>query len=267
MVMDILGIPSHVQQWGDQGEQVLLLHGWGKAVTLDRHLAPLALALQDSCRVTALEFPAHGQSGKPQEDWGVPEYAAWVKAAIQALGLGPVTLVAHSFGGRVALWLSVHEPQLMRRMVLTGAAGLKRPQTPREAARARRYQLAQRLLRGIGRLPGLSGPVGRLSRRLRDSRSSADYLACDEDMKASFVRIVSQDLGPLLPRVGHSCLLIWGEEDEATPLWMGERMAREIPGAALIPLAGRGHFAYLEELSRFAAIVKAFIVEDGKQRV
>lgn len=122
MRMDILGISSHYGQWGDKGEQVLLLHGWGKGVTLERHLEPLALQLADSCRVTALEFPAHGGSGKPQEDWGVPEYAAWVKAAMEALKLGPVTLVAHSFGGRVALWLAVHEPQLIRRLVLTGAA-------------------------------------------------------------------------------------------------------------------------------------------------
>ena len=111
----ILGIPSHIEQYGRAGEEVLLLHGWGKPVTLKRHLEPLALALAEDYHVTALEFPAHGQPGKPAGVWGVPEFAAWVKAAMEQLDLRHVTVVAHSFGGRVALWLAAKEPQLIRR--------------------------------------------------------------------------------------------------------------------------------------------------------
>lgn len=267
MILQSKGVTSHVERLG-AGEQVLLLHGWGpSSVTLEKHLLPLGRSLQKNHEVTMLEFPGHGSSGMPGDQWGVEQYAEWTLSLMDQLAMRQPVIIAHSFGGRVALWLSVHEPQLIRRMVLTGAAGLKRPQTQKEQQKARQYQRMQRLLRGLHRLPGLKGPVSSLARRLRDSRSSQDYLDCDEDMKASFVRIVSEDLGPLLPQVRHSSLLIWGEQDQATPLWMGERMAREIPDAALIPFPGRGHFAYLEELSRFATIVKAFIVEDEKQRV
>lgn len=267
MMRDILGIPSHYAQYGSGGEQILLLHGWGKPVTLERHLEPLAHALADDYRVTALEFPAHGKSGKPQEAWGVPEFAAWVKAFMEALSLDKVTLVAHSFGARVGIWLAVHEPQLISRLVLTGAAGLRREQSEAEQARARCYKRLQAVLLRLSRLPLIGKGIAILSRRLRDSRSSEDYRACDEGMKPSFVRIVGLDLGPLLPEIHQPCLLVFGEKDEATPLWMEQRMAREIPDAALIVFENRGHFAYLEELGRFAAIVKAFIVEDGKRRV
>ncbi|NLD51709.1 MAG: alpha/beta hydrolase [Clostridiales bacterium] len=266
MMMDVLGIPSHYEQYGNGEEQVLLLHGWGKAVTLERHLAPIARLLQGDCRVTALEFPAHGQTGKPRETWGVEQFALWTEAAMAALSLNQVTLVAHSFGGRIALWLAANRPWLIKRLVLTGGAGLRRPQSEQEKEAAQRYQQQRQKLEKLKRLPLVGSVASAVQRRLRDSRSSADYLEADEDMKATFVRIVNEDLGPLLPLVKAPTLLIWGELDEATPLWMAQRMEREIPDAALIPFAGRGHFAYLEEAARFAAIVLAFIRED-KQAV
>lgn len=264
MVKTILGISSHIEQYGQKGEPVLLLHGWGKAVNLKQHLEPLALALAGEHRVTALEFPAHGQSGKPGETWGVPEFALWVKAVMDDLGLRSVTLVAHSFGGRVALWLCTHYPELVRRVALTGSAGLMREKTREEEVAGSRYQSQKKILQAAGKLPLLGKSAQALQKKLRDRRSSPDYLEADEDMKESFVRIISQDLRPLLPLVTQPALLIWGDKDEATPLWMGQRMEQEIPDAALIIFENRGHFAYLEELGRFASIIKAFIREDSK---
>lgn len=267
MMTKVQGIPCHYEQLGTEGEHVLLLHGWGKEVSMDKHLRPLALLLQDSCQVTMLDFPAHGESGKPEGTWGVPEFAGFLSAFMAQLQLPPLTVVAHSFGGRVALWLASHEPQRVKRLVLTGAAGLRRPQTARQRLSSLCYKGLQGLLTGLSHLPLAGAKVKGLQKQLRDRRSSPDYLACDEDIKPSFVRIVGQDLRPLLPLISQPSLLIWGDRDEATPLWMGQEMQRSIPDAALITFEGRGHFAYLEELPRFASIVKAFIVEDEKQRV
>lgn len=267
MQIEILGIPSHIEQYGEGREEVLLLHGWGKPVTLRRHLEPLArLLAQDGYHVTALEFPAHGQTGKPRAVWGVPEFAAWVKAAMEKLELKNVTAVAHSFGGRVALWLAAHEPKLIRRLVLTGAAGLIREKTPEEEKAAARYHRLQERLSRLKALPLVGPGIEKLQKALRDKRSSADYLDADEDIKPTFVRIVSQNLRPLLPKIAQPALLVWGDQDTATPLWMGQTMEREMQDAALIVFEGHGHFAYLEELGRFAALIKAFIREDIKQR-
>ncbi|MHC1786874.1 MAG: alpha/beta fold hydrolase [Christensenellales bacterium] len=263
-MIDVLGIPSHVEQYGTRGEEILLLHGWG--VDLAGYLAPLAQALAGDYRVTALDFPAHGLSGRPGETWGVAEYAAWVKALMTALRLPPQTLIAHSFGARVAIHLAAREPALVRRLVLTGAAGLIREKTPAEEAEARRYQQQKLQLERLAALPLLGRAARAAQTALRDRRSSPDYKALDEDMKKTFVRIITQDLAPLLPEIKQSTLLIWGEQDTQTPLWMGQRMAEAIPDAALIPFAGRGHFAYLEELPRFVSIVQAFIREDKTLR-
>ena len=115
-------------------------------------------------------------------------------------------------------------------------------------------------------IPLLGQGVEKLQKSMRDKRSSQDYKDADEDIKPSFVKIISLDLRPLLSQIAQPVLLVWGDKDIATPLWMGQVMEQEIKDAALIVFEGRGHFAYLEELGRFAALVKAFIGEDIKQR-
>ena len=111
------------------------------------------------------------------------------------------------------------------------------------------------------RVPGFSASAQRAMARLRDRYSSADYKALDEDMKKTFVRIVNQDLRNIYPRIQQSTLLVWGDLDQVTPLWMGREMEKLIPDAGLVLLEGGTHFAFLEQIGRFNLIVKHFLTE------
>ena len=133
-------------------------------------------------------------------------------------------------------------------------------------AKALRYKRLQDRLSKLKSVPLLGRGVESVQRTLRDRRSSQDYRDADEDVKPSFVKIVGLNLRPILPEVGQPALLVWGDQDDATPLWMGQAMEKEMKDAALVVFEGRGHFAYLEELRRFVNLVKAFIGEDMKQR-
>ncbi len=266
MNTSVLGIPTHFEQAGLTGEHVLLLHGWGPGmVTLNAHMMPVLKLLSQEHRVTALEFPAHGDTGKPAGDWFVGDYAAWVKAFIEQQGLAPVTIVAHSFGGRVALWLAANEPLLVKRMVLTGCAGLKREKTEAEKRKAQGYQSRKRLLDRLAQLPVVGIVAQRMLDSLRRKHGSADYLALPDDLRGTFVNIVNEDLRPLLSKIHQPVMLVWGDKDDATPLWMARTMEAEMPDAGLHIFEGRGHFAYLEEAPQFARIVTALIREDQKQ--
>ncbi len=264
MMLTAQGVLSHAEQYGQGGENVLLLHGWGPPVTLKAHLRPVAESLSDRYRVTALEFPGHGDSGKPDGCWGVAEFAQWTAEMMRRLDAAPATVVAHSFGGRIALYLAAHEPALVTRLVLTGCAGLREEPTRVQKRRAAAYRRGRQALEALRRLKVLRPLAEKSLEELRMRHGSADYRALDPDMRSTFVRIVGEDLRPLLSQVRQPTLLVWGERDDATPLWMGRVMEREIPDAALEVFEGRGHFAYLEELPRFVSIVRALIEEDGR---
>ena len=108
MFLDLCGAKLHFEQYGEGKPDVLLLHGWGcsietwKAVTdrLARH-----------SRVTVIDFPAHGQSGRPPEPWGAHEFSEQVAALIRALHIEGCDVVGHSHGGRIALTLAIEHPE------------------------------------------------------------------------------------------------------------------------------------------------------------
>ncbi|MFG2329574.1 alpha/beta fold hydrolase [Streptomyces sp. NPDC048604] len=95
---------------------VLLLHGlMGRA----SHWAPTARWLSARHRVIALDQRGHGRSAKPAGGPFTREaYVADAAAAVEQLGLGPVTLVGHSMGALTAWQLAAERPDLVRALVV-----------------------------------------------------------------------------------------------------------------------------------------------------
>ncbi len=243
-------------QGPQEGPRVVLLHGWGCDSTL---MNPVAENLSRNHRVLALDFPGHGKSGRPPEPWGVPEYAACLKELLEEQRFFPCAAVAHSFGCRVAACLAAENPGLFNKMVFTGAAGLKAPVSEESRKRSERYRKEKEMAQKIGRIPGLGRLSGRMMEQLRQKYGSADYKALDEEMRATFVKVIGQDLREMYPRIACPVLLIWGEQDQETPLWMGQEMEKLIPDAGLAVFEGGTHFAYLEQIGRFNTVLNTFL--------
>ena len=247
----------HRERRGTGGKRVLFLHGWGCTGAL---MKPVADPLSDSAEVMTIDFPGFGASDRPPEPWGVPEYAEAVRALLEEENFAPCSVVAHSFGGRVAIWLASAYPDLFEKIVITGGAGLKKPQTEASKKKSAEFQRKKALWEKVRAIGPLSGIAEKAEERLRQKYGSADYNALDEEMRKTFVKVISLDLGDRLGQIRQPTLLIWGDRDTETPLWMGQRMEREIPDAGLVILEGGTHFAYLEQAARFNTIVRTFLI-------
>jgi len=256
MFLTANGVKVYYEQMGENGPNLLLLHGWGCSV---KHFEPIAKDLSRDYRVTVIDFPAHGSSDRPPEPWGVKEYAACVKDLMEQLQIVPADLIAHSFGGRVALYLAANEPELVNRMVITGGAGLKKEPTEEQKKRSAAFQKKKKQLEGLTKLPLIGGFAEKSLEALRKKYGSADYNALDAEMRKTFVKVISEDLRPLLPKIHASTLLIWGEKDQDTPLWMGQAMEKEIKDAGLVIFENDDHYAYLRQWPRFVAVARAFL--------
>ena len=239
--------------------RVLLLHGWGCDHTV---FAPVENALAEGATIVTLDFPGHGRSGEPPVPWGGGEYAAQVAELITQNGLAPVQVIGHSHGGRVALRLAAEYPGLVDRLVITGGAGIRKPETAQSRGRTARYRRYSAFLKRMKDMPQLAAMADRLQTALRNKYGSPDYVKLNENMRRTFVKLVSEDISPLLSGVRAPTLLIWGDADTETPLWMGRKMEKEIPDAGLVVFEGGTHFAFLEQWRRFVLIVKRFIMED-----
>ena len=256
MEITVRGVPVYYTQSGSGTRHILLLHGWGCTGELWQ---PVASSYARRGHVTVIDFPGHGKSGRPPVPWGTEDFADMTAELIEKLGLAPCDIVGHSHGGRVALMTALRRPDLVGRLVLTGSAGLRKPPDPKSTGRTRRY----RALRGICDRLEKARIFGRLPARMREALvqryGSPDYRALDEEMRRTFVRVVNTDLTGRLGEVKASTLLLWGELDTETPLWMGRRMESEIPDAGLVVLRGGSHFAHLEKLGEFLTVSEHFL--------
>ena len=258
MEMPVGGVNVHYELAGNGEKRVVLLHGWGCDTSL---MKPVADFLSRDMTVLSVDFPAHGKSDRPPEPWGVPEFAACTLDLLKKLDFLPCSVIAHSFGGRVTIELASQDASLFEQIILTGSAGIKNRPSEESRKRSARYRQLKGLcekakaVKVFGKLPDI------LEEKLRQKYGSKDYNALDAEMRKTFVQVVNHDQTDLLPRIQQPTLLVWGDRDTETPLWMGELMEQRIPDAGLVVLEGGSHFAYLEQVGRFNAIAHNFLME------
>ena len=256
MIAEINGTRVFYETAGETGPRVVLLHGWGCSMELMR---PVAESLKADHRVLMLDFPGHGKSSTPPEPWGVPEYAACLLELLRRINFIPCSVVAHSFGCRVTALLAARETAVFEKLVLTGAAGLKKKTTVESEARSSQYQKKKQWVQRVRKIPGMSGLADRIQEQLIQKYGSEDYKKLDPEMRKTFNLVIQQDLRDCYAKIRQSTLLIWGENDMETPLWMGREIEALIPDAGLVVFEGGDHFAYLQELQRFNVIIKSFL--------
>jgi UDP-N-acetylmuramoyl-tripeptide--D-alanyl-D-alanine ligase len=223
---------------------VVLLHGWGASIEA---VAPIQDGLDSEFQIISFDLPGFGQSDVPPATWGSQEYAELIKQALDHLELTKVSLIGHSRGGAVSIALATRWPELVDRLVLANSAGIRHALPPLRRARVLAFKAARRL----------AGP-GPLSNWLVQRFGSPDYRHAGP-LRSTLVRLVNEDLRPLLPRVAAPTLLIWGDQDQETPLADASIMQREIADAGLVVFPGAGHFSYAEDPGRFCWVVRNFL--------
>ena len=246
---DVLQIKSYYTQQGE-GKDVLCLVGWGQDSQM---FQPTADHLADRFRVTVVDYPGFGQSESMHEAWDVDGYVQWLDALLKVLDVKDPIIIAHSFGARLAIKYQLTRP--VQKLILTGAAGIRPKRSLDTVLRIYSFKV----LKQIFKLPFLV----KYQEPLRKLFGSEDYKAISGVLRASFVKIVNEDLTPYLKHIEVPTLLIWGDQDDATPLWMGKKMEKEIKDAGLVIFENDGHYAYWNQLSRFHAIVSVFLEEDA----
>ena len=226
------------------GNVVLLLHGWGGNLNSFRTLE--SFLISNNFAVLTLDFPGFGGSEQPKETFDIFDYVKIVTELLQAEKIKKVDIVAHSFGGRVALLFASQNPQKVDKLVLCDIAGIKPRFSLSKTFKVWRYKFLKKLKQN-----------GIIKRDLLNYGSD-DYRAMPQNLRPVFNRIVGKDLTYTLPSITAQTLLIWGKDDKETPLYMAKRLNKGIRDSAVIIFDG-GHFCYLNNAEKFNIIVSHFL--------
>lgn len=236
-----------------EGDVVLLLHGWGANVTL---YAGMIRVLAQNHRVIAPDMPGFGKTPEPSVPWCVDDYADFIIKFLASFELRRFSVVVHSFGGRVLFKLNAREnlPFTIEKAVLIDSAGI----LPKKSLRQRMSLRCYKAARAIMSTKVLHFLYPDAVDNMRRRRGSADYNSATPIMRATLVKVVNEDLEPLIHLMKCPTLLIWGDQDTATPVADGRRMEELIPDAGLVVCEGAGHFSFAEQAPKVHGALTAF---------
>ena len=210
------------EKFGSGEPRIIALHGWGRSGSdFERILA--------GQNALAVHLPGFGPAPEPGGPWSTAEYADQLADALR--GLGPVVVVGHSFGGRVAVRLAARHPELVSALVLTGVP-LTRVTPPKSVPLA--FQIAKVLY--AKKLI----PEGTME-RYRRQYGSQDYRNARGVMRDILVKTVAEDYLDDATRVLAPVTMVWGELDAPAPVAAAEKALQYFPRATLRVVPGASH--------------------------
>lgn len=232
-----------------EGFPLILLHGIGSNSRSWR----LQLAgLSPDFNVIAWDAPGYGRSPDPAPAIQpcMRFYAGRLRQMLDSLGLKRIFLLGHSTGGVMAQEFYRAYPHYVRALILADTRCVA-PQTGLEER-----------LNSIRSMPPAQLAVERAPKLL--SRNAAPDLVREVISIMSEVRprgyefaaiaLAESDTRDVVRNLRVPALLIWGAEDEITPLW------EKLPaGAQLKIIRNAGHLCYLEQPEHFNELVREFL--------
>lgn len=245
------GLKLHYTDSENGSKTIILMHGWGCNHSTLASVERVALAC--GYRVINVDFPGFGDSEEPAEVWGVEEYTRQIEALVKELGITSLVLLGHSFGGRVGTLYASRNP--VEKLILVDAAGIKPTRTLKYYWKVYSFKALKRLMYlFLGKMEAEK----RLDSR-RAKAGSSDYANASPMMRRILSKVVNEDLTARLSSIKAPTLLIWGENDTATPLKDAKKMERLIPDAGLVSFPGCGHYSFLDNPGQFAAVLRSFL--------
>jgi len=233
------GVNIFYERYGTGDEPVLLLHGWGGNGKIMSNLR--RILVREGKTVIVPDLMGFGKSELPQPDMDLSDYVYSVIGLLSSLGIAKCDVIGHSFGGRIAIILA--EMGFVNRLTLISSAGMKPRFSLKKWLRIRAYKRAKRKGKDVKKF------------------GSQDYKALPEVMRPIFVRIVNEHLEKSLKHISCPTLIMWGDRDDQTPMYMAKRLRRGIKNSAIVTLHG-GHFAYAEDDFKARRVLEAFLCQD-----
>jgi pimeloyl-ACP methyl ester carboxylesterase len=251
---------------------LVMVHGFTGS---KENFYPVARALGGRYRIVIPDLPGWGESERlPRENYGFLAQGERLAAFIRAVSPNrPVVLVGHSMGGGIAALVAAGYPQLVSRVALLDAAGVRfddnrfgadvlagrNPFAVSDRASLDHY-LAVTFHRADAR-PSIPWPADRayIARRTRDAAFEQRVLDAIGRGQERFLP------GDQAARIRQPALLLWCRQDAVIdPSALG-LYAERIPQATGVMLDDCGHMSLVERPEDVAVAIE-MLVERGLPR-
>ena len=246
MYLNVKDTIIYYEKHGTGPHTFLILPGWGNTRETFSYIIN---SLKTENTIYIIDYPGLGNSPIPKHTLTIYDYTELVIEFTKQLHIINPTIIAHSFGGRIATLLCGYYKRSVNKLILIDIAGIKKKTT----LKTNIYKLLKLLAK-------LLPPKHRqkYKHKLFNHFASTDYLNLPPTMHETFKNIVKEDLTKYYKKIKEETILIWGELDKDTPLKDGKKIKKLIKNSALITYQYAYHFSYLTYPLLTVNIIKEF---------
>ncbi|MFA4930790.1 MAG: alpha/beta hydrolase [Patescibacteria group bacterium] len=223
----------------DVSNTIVFLHGWGVEATIFQDIYTNI----DSW--VAIDWPGFGGSQIPPVAWRVLDYANFLHDFLQKLKIDNPLLIGHSFGGRVIIKYCAQNLGVVKKVILIDSAGVKD-----DGQRVKWLEILAWGGRWLKKIPGIKKVVKSVGRQFQ----SSDYRQAGAN-RATMRKVIGEDLQVDMKKIKVPATIIWGEDDQETPLADGLTIHRLIVGSKFYSIKQAGHFPFVDQRESFMQIL------------
>jgi 2-hydroxy-6-oxo-6-(2'-aminophenyl)hexa-2,4-dienoate hydrolase len=261
------GVETHYLEAGE-GEPLVLIHGGGAGADAQGNWAGCIPAYAERFHVFAVDMIGFGHSARPDPatySYGQTNRNAHMIAFVETVAGGPAHIIGNSMGGATALGVAINRPDLLRKLVLMGAAGLDiaNPDPSRRAALGGYDYTPEGMRRLVG---ALTGPGFAVSDELIAYRHGLTVQPGAREATTAIAEHMRTD--PMTyPRekiagVQTPTLVVGGKLDQIAVLARTYGYLELIPNSWGFVLPHTGHWVMMEAPREFVAVTTAFLAGD-----
>ena len=263
---------------GAGSEAVLLVHGLGDQAHRDwRYVIP---ELSKRYRVVAVDLPGFGGSPPLPQGYSFDALAAVLAEVLDRQSLARVHVVGHSLGGALSLHFAHAYPQRTDRLVLVDAAGmLLKSVYVHHVSQITAPQVGiapvDRLLDLVdNRINGLKRHI---TYRFESTFDFSAWLAANPAARIALLGrftqtdaalgLIEHDFTRTIRETTAPTTIIWGRNDDVSPVRVGELLAGRLPNARLHVIERTGHVPMNEAGQQFMPLLERALTEPLPARV
>ena len=251
MTINYKNINLTYYKYGDKKDVIIILPGWGE--TRNTFLEIINI-LKTDYTVYIIDYPGFGETKFPDYDLTLDDYADLIIHFMEQLNIKSPNIIAHSFGGRIAILLTGKYKIKLNNLILIDSAGIKPKMTLKKKWRLKCYKTLQSLANYLPKKIKAKAKT-----YLFNKFSSSDYQALDTNMRNTFKNVINLDLTNYLKDITTNTLILWGEKDLDTPLRDAKIMHKKITNSELIIFPNCTHYCYLENTYVIIRIILCFL--------
>lgn len=223
---------------------ILFLHGWSISIEpYQNNLNKLA----ERHRIIAPYLPGFSKSTTPKLLQSYNDYAQCILEFVKVLELKQLHLIGHSLGGAIGILLAASNPSLVSSLTLVDSTGIPLGSLP-EVLLRRSVEMTAEVVEM--KLDVVSKMV---------QNFVYNCLFNPQNVIQSAWICLEEDVRPFLPKIKAPTLVLWGKNDQFTPLHIGQEFAQGIKNSRLIVLEGEYHEWSLFKPETFVALVFDFL--------